>query len=668
MENRFTVKDAFLFMLIVIAIALIGLSMKQYDRQWTKIQALENQNNALTRDIVGLRDLVQDISQRPPTPVVIQNVLPSGQVLAPTTQASGATVTQQNAVASAANDVGTAIPQVTPVVPAIDGGANGEDNDDPFYRLKLARAKPDFAPGDWMIHNFGVRVGRLTPFVNEDVYGSTVRARVMETLLTRDPYTLKWKPLLAESYELSPDGLELRYKLRRNVVFSDGTPFSADDVIFTFDWVMNEVVDAARVRSYLTEQGVSWEKINDYEVLFRMKKSYFKFPEITGDMVILSKKFYSQYSPTDYNERPGLLIGTGPFRLRDPQNWTPGQRIELVRNERYWGTKPAFNRIIYTEVEEEAPSTTMFQNGEIDVLPCTPEQFDQLKSDPRATARANGWEYPSLLGGYTYIGWNQDRAGKPTAFADKRVRQAMTMLIDRERMAKEIWRGHARVARGPFSINGKQAAPDIEPWPYDPDRAKKQLAELGFADRNGDGVLDTPDGQPFRFELIYGSKSEIGQRVALFLKDSFARGGIVMEMAPTDWPILLDRLNKRDFDAITLGWSASVEGDLYQIFHSSQRKDGGDNRTGYVSPELDKLIEQARSSTDEEKRMQLWQQCTRVLHEDQPYTFLLDRNALVFIDKRIHNVERTRMGLNSMSTEVIPIPWYVPKGQQKYTE
>jgi peptide/nickel transport system substrate-binding protein len=117
-----------------------------------------------------------------------------------------------------------------------------------------------------------------------------------------------------------------------------------------------------------------------------------------------------------------------------------------------------------------------------------------------------------------------------------------------------------------------------------------------------------------------------------------------------------------------LGWSASVEGDLYQIFHSSQRKDGGDNRTGYVSPELDKLIEQARSSTDEEKRMQLWQQCTRVLHEDQPYTFLLDRNALVFIDKRIHNVERTRMGLNSMSTEVIPIPWYVPKGQQKYTE
>ncbi len=667
MENRFTVKDAFIFMFLLIAIAMIGLSMKQYDRQWTKILALENQNSALTRDIVGLRDLVQDISQRPPTPVVIQNLLPSGATLAPTT--GPVTVAPQgNVVASASNGGGLPTELSVATITPSPGATPDAQKLDPFKNVRAARGKPDFAQGDWMIWNFGTRVGRLTPLVNEDVYGAAVRARVAETLLTRDPYELVWKPLLAESYELSPDGLELRYKLRRNVSFSDGTPLTADDVIFTFDWIMNPVVDAARSRSYLTEQGVSWEKVNDYEVVFRMQKPYFKFIEITGDTLIMSKKFYAQFSPSDYNEKTGLLIGTGPYRLRDPESWTPGQRIELLRNERYWGVKPAFNRIIYLEVEEEAPSTTMFQNTEIDVLPCTPEQFDGLKADPKTTASAQGIEYPSLLGGYTYIGWNQDRAGRVTPFADKRVRQAMTMLIDRQRMAEEIWRGHARVARGPFSINGKQAAPDVEPWPYDPQRARQQLADLGFIDRNGDGVLDTPTGQPFRFELIYGSKSEIGQKIALFLKDSFARGGIVMEMAPTDWPILLDRLNKRDFDAITLGWSASVEGDLFQIFHSSQRKDGGDNRTGYESPELDQLIEQARSTIDEEKRMQLWQQATRVLHEDQPYTFLLDRNSLVFIDDRIKNVERTRMGLNFMTTEVMPLPWYVPQNLQKYTE
>ena len=668
MENRFTVKDAFLFALVVVAIALIGMSMKQYDRQWTKIQELQNQNNALTRDIVGLRDLVQDISQRPPTPVVIQNVLPAGgQTVAPTTQANAQiTTVAPGAVASAANG-GGAVPGGPDSVVAAGAPADGEDND-PFKNIRAARAKPDFAQGDWMIYNFGTRIGRLTPLVNEDVYGSSVRARVLESLLTRDPYTLKFKPLLAESFDLSPDGLELRYKLRRNVSFSDGTPFTADDVIFTFDWIMNPIVDAARARSYLSEQGVSWEKVNDYEVLFRMKKPYFKFTEITGDQGIMSKRFYSQYSPTDYNEKTGLLIGTGPWRLRDPASWTPGTRIELVRNERYWGVKPAFNRIIYMEVEEEAPSTTMFQNGEIDVLPCTPEQFDRLKEDKKTAQTSQAFEYPSMLGGYTYIGWNLDRGGKPTAFADKRVRQAMTMLIDRERMAKEIWRGHARVARGPFSINGKQAAPDVEPWPYDPERAKKQLADLGFKDANNDGVIDAPDGRPFKFELVYPSKSDVTQKIALFLKDSFARAGIVMEMAPTDWPTLLDRLNKRDFEAITLGWSASVEGDLFQIFHSSQRQDQGDNRTGFVSAELDKLIEEARSTVDEEKRMPLWQQAARVIHEEQPYTFLLDRNSLVFMDDRIHNVERTRMGLNFMNTEFIPLPWYVPKGEQKYTE
>lgn len=650
MENRFTLKDFFTIVLLLAAIVMVGLSMKQFDRQYKRVLAIEEQNATLTRDLRTISQDLRDVQRRIEAGVAVQ---------APAAGGAG------NGGAGNGGAGGVATPGGAGQSAAAVAAAADPDTD-PFVRVREAQGKPDYQAGDWFVGNLPARIGRVTPFVNEDVYGSAVRARCMETLLTRDPDSLKWKPLLAESWEISPDGLELRYKLRKGVVFSDGSPFTADDVIFTFDWMMNPDVDAARARSYLTEQGVSWEKVSDFEVLFRMKKPYFKFLEITGDSLILSKNFYSKYKPSEYNELPGLMFGTGPYRLRNPGQWAPGERLELVRNERYWGVKPAFNRIVYQEVEEEAVSTTMFQNGELDDMGTTPDQHDRLKADPKTMAKANALEYPNMLGGYTYVGWNQLRGGKPTQFADKRVRQAMTMLVDRERMAKELWRGYAQVASGPFTRRGQQAAPDVEPWPFDPSRARNLLAECGFADKNNDGVLEGADGQPFRFGLMYPSKSDISQRIALFLKDSFARGGVQVDLRPTDWPTMLQQLKQSDFEACTLGWSSSVESDLFQIFHSSQVGDGGDNRTYYMSKELDALIEKARSTVDEDERMKLWQQCAKVIHEDQPYTFLLDRMALRVMDKRIANVQKTRMGTNFMYTEVMPIPWYSAAGMHKY--
>ncbi len=643
MENRFTIKDFFLFSLVIAVLVMVGMSMKQFDRQFDRVLAIEGQNQTLTRDVVALKDQVNAMQLRLEQGVITR----SSQGDAPAGNSAVATNTPANNAAGGGRTI-------------------AEFTNDPFGRLREAMKKPDYAPGDWYVFNIPVRVGRVTPLVNEDIYGAAIRAKCMETLLTRDPETLKFRPLLAESWDLKPSGQELRYKLRRNVVFSDGTPFTADDVIFTFDWIMNNEVDAARARSYLIEQKVSWEKVNDFEIVFRMEKPYFKFEEITGDQPIMSKAFYSKYKPSEYNELPGLMFGTGPYMLKNPGKWSPGERLELVRNERYWGIKPAFNKIIFTEVEEEAVSTTMFQNGELDDMSTTPDQHDRLKKDPKTMERGNPVEYANMLGGYTYIGWNQKRKGSPTPFADKRVRQAMTMLVDRERMAKELWRGYADVSVGPFSKRGTQMAPDIKPWPFDPKRARELLAECGFADKNGDGVLEDPSGQPFRFTLSYPSKSEIGQRQALFLKDNFARGGVQLDLKPTDWPTLLQELKQSEFDACTLGWSSSVESDLFQIFHSSQVGDGGDNRTFYVNKDLDALIEKARSTANEDERMKLWQECTRILHEDQPYTFLLDRMSLRFMDKRIANVQKARMGLNLMYTEVMPIPWYSAAGQHKY--
>jgi peptide/nickel transport system substrate-binding protein len=241
----------------------------------------------------------------------------------------------------------------------------------------------------------------------------------------------------------------------------------------------------------------------------------------------------------------------------------------------------------------------------------------------------------------------------------------MTMLVDRERMAREIFLGYATVATGPYAPKGAQADPNIKPWPYDVARASKLLADAGYEDRNKDGVIEGPDGQPFKFKLTYPSGAEIYEKMVLFLRDNFARGGIIMEPERLDWPVLLNRMSHSDFDAVILGWSAVPESDIYQEFHSSQIAGEGDNRTSYVSPELDKVIEQARRTMDTEKRMQLWHKAHQILHEDQPYTFMFNRDALKLINKKIHNIEPAAVGLNFEYLNGGMIPWFIPMGEQK---
>jgi peptide/nickel transport system substrate-binding protein len=132
--------------------------------------------------------------------------------------------------------------------------------------------------------------------------------------------------------------------------------------------------------------------------------------------------------------------------------------------------------------------------------------------------------------------------------------------------------------------------------------------------------------------------------------------------------VLVDRLNKSDFDAAMLGWSSVPESDPYQIFHSSQIGDSGDNRTHYVNKDLDKLIDQARRTMDVDARMKLWNEVHKILHEDQPYTFITNRPYLRLMNKRVKNVEKAAVGLNWEYLNGGTIPWYVPLNEQRYTQ
>jgi len=630
MERRFTVKDFSNFIFLSLLAVMILLTMYMVDRQWGKMAQMERVMQEQADSMRELRTLVRSVDQR------VQN----GSF---------------NVAAS--------------------GDANGKnsapvENDIPkaFRRAKIAVDQPDYHEGDWHVQAFALNLKTITPLVSSDVYASNVQGYVLESLLMRDPDTLEWEGMIAKSWEVSDDGLKLTFKLREDVVFSDGQPMSSDDVVFSFDFIMNETIAAPRARAYF-EKMKSVTAFGKYTVVFEFKEPYFNALSLAGSMSIMARHFYEPYlkEPETFNQSKGLLIGSGPYRLQDPKGWTPDQgMVELERNPRYWGPiLPAFDRLLWKVIENDSARLTTFRNGEIDIYGARPREYKTLLDDVELSARTQNFEYMSPTAGYSYIGWNQGSVENPSRFADKRVRQAMTYLTDRQRIIDEIMLGYGEIALSPFNPRSHQHDKALTPRSYDPEKAKALLKEVGYEDRNGDGVLEDASGEPFEFGLVYFQGNEDTKRIVLFLKDLYAGAGVLLHPKPTEWSVMLDLLDKRNFDAITLGWSSGVETDIFQMFHGSQTENGGDNFIGNKNPELDKLIDEARASVDEAKRMPLWQQAETIMHDDQPYTFLMRRKTMAFIDKRIHNIVQTKLGLNA---GFVPVEWYVPLEMQKYSD
>ena len=639
MEKRFTLKDFFLFTAVAAVLVALLVAMYMIDRQWLMMSRMRATMQEQAEDLRALRTDLKALDQR------IENGALAAARAAPP---AGSTA----APPATSSDIPPDTPGAAPV----------------FERALAAARLPGYASGDWLVRAFGVGLSTITPLVSQDVYASDVQSYVQESLLSRNPDTLEWEGLVARSWDISEDGLTITFRLRDGVTFSDGRPLRAGDVAFTFGFIMNEAIAAPRDRAYL-EKIESVEAIAPLVVVFRFREPYFNALALAGSMTVMPRHFYEPYlrEPATFNESKGLLLGSGPYRLADPKTWTPDLGIvELERNPRYWGpVTPSFNRILWKVIENDSARLTTFRNRDIDSYTARPREYQGLRDDAALTEQARSFEFMNAVAGYSYIGWNQHRGGEPTRFADRRVRQAMTWLTDRARIIDEIMLGYAEPAVSPFSPRSRQHDPAIEPRGFDPDKAASLLAEAGYEDRDGDGVLEDGAGEPFEFELVYYQENEDTERMVLFLKDLYARAGVHLKPAPAEWPVMLDLLGKRDYDAITLGWTSGVETDVYQMFHGSQTEDGGDNFVHFRHAGFDRLVDEARATVLEEVRMPLWQAVERIFHEEQPYTFLMRRKTLAFVDRRIENLEVTKLGLNLGS---VPVEIFTPGAAQRYAD
>ncbi len=494
--------------------------------------------------------------------------------------------------------------------------------------------------GDWLVWGLSAEPRTLNP-VSEDYDTSSdyiCLRKVFETLFYYDlDYNgVKLEPVLADSMHVSDNGLEVTVKLKKNIWFSDGVPITADDVIFTYNTIMDPGIDAESTRSYFSSVK-TLVKVDDRTVRFIFKQVFWKNLETIGTMYILPKHIYEYKNPEEFNNRISNPVGSGPYIF---EKWDVGQQIVLRRNDNYWGKKPALDKFVFKFITNETAEIQALRAHDIDYMEPTSAQYAAFSNDPKFRKEFKVLAYWNPAGGFSYIGWNQARA----YFKDKRVRLALTMGINRESIAININHGYSKIITGPFYINGKQYDPDIKPWPYDPQKSNKLLDEAGWIDSNGDGIRDK-NGIELRFKLSYPSGSPTYEEIVKAIKDDLARIGVDMVPDPVEWSIFLNKMHDGDIDAALSGWAGTIESDPYQLFDSSQMK--GSNYYGINNKDMDALIEKARRALEPEKRYALYHRFDRLVHQLQPYTFLFTRKTFVFLDKRFENVKIHALGLES---------------------
>jgi len=503
--------------------------------------------------------------------------------------------------------------------------------------------------GDWLIYHIGAEPGTLNPIVATDAYESVINGgNIYETLIERDNATLELKPLLAESWEISEDKLTYTFKIRQGIKWHDGAPFTSADVVFSYKTIMDPKVDAPQLRSYYQEIR-DVEAIDDYTVKFTYARPYFLALEFCGGMPIVPKHIFEK---GDFNTNPAgrKPVGTGPFKF---VKWTTGREVVLEKNPDYWGEKPHLNRIVFRIITDSSVALQVLKRQELDVASLTPIQWEKQTNSPDFEKHFDKFSY--FTPNYSYIGWNSKRP----FFADKRVRTALTHLVNRELILDKVMYGLGAIVTNPFYINSPEYDKSIEPIPYDPAAARKLLEEAGWVDHDNDGIRDK-DGVKFSFEFLIPGGSETGEKIATILKEELDGIGIDMTIRKTEWAVFTTRLNERNFDAVTLAWSMGIESDPYQIWSSTQAE-AGSNFIGFKNAETDKLIEEARKEFDRDKRIELYRQFSEIIHEEQPYTFLFCRKATVAVNKRFENVTVYPLGIE-------PTEWYVPLPLQKYKE
>ncbi|MDR2391965.1 MAG: ABC transporter substrate-binding protein [Planctomycetota bacterium] len=546
--------------------------------------------------------------------------------------------------------------------------------------------------------------GNLNYLINNEATVGTLWEYLVDSLAGRNANDItRFEPVMAESWVISPDGLAYTIRLRDNIFWQSfvdpvtkrevpARRVTSRDFLFYWNVIQNPGIPCEAIRNYY-ELLDRIEIVDDSTFKVIWKEPYSLGEEFTLGMQPLPEHYYRP--DPDWNDerfaeefisspRNQWIVGTGPYKLA---KWDKNSEVILERDEDYYGPKPPIKTRRIRVIPDNSVSFIEFQKGNLDVYGLLPTQWHEETREPDfqlVTPRIDtahedslAWDRRKRKGdvppeyrfekyqyngtSWSYIGYNMQRP----LFQDVRVRQALTRLIDRKRILDEVFMGLGTVISGPFVPQSPYYNHAVEPMPFDPVGAAGILAEAGWADSDGDGLLDKDyDGsgkrKSFAFTFIIPSSSVQIRKWAAIIEQDMIKAGIRVDIKPIEWSVYTQVLEKRDYDVCSLAWVGGVEGDPYQIWHGSgANREGSSNHVAYNSPEADHLIEEGRRTLDKEKRYAIYHRLHEVIARDQPYTFLVAPTAVMAQAKRIYNAVVYKGG--SMN----PLLEWIPAGMQQ---
>ena len=419
---------------------------------------------------------------------------------------------------------------------------------------------------------------------------------------------------------LSPT--KLWVELRSNVVWHDGKPFSAEDVLFTYRLITSPKVFTPYASDFRYVKRV--KVLDPLHLLITYKKPYFK--ALQTWMIGMLPRHILKNDPdimrSSFNQHP---IGTGPYRLK---KFEVSGDIELVANERYFLHPPYIQRLYYHFVPDPATRFLMLKSRQLDVGGLSPLQVER-QIDQSFRSFYAIYEQPSHS--YTYLGFNLENP----KFKDKRVREALNLAVDRQELIDILFFSHGRICTGPFMPGTFAYDPGVKPPKVDLQRAKALLKAAGYDKKH-----------PLKFEIATNSNNSLRLYAAQIIQYQLGKIDVEVSIRAMEWQAFLNTVvTPRKFETILLGWGLGLTPDAYPLWHSDSAKIGGFNLVGYKNPEVDRLIEEAQSTIDRTKLSKLYRRIFRLIVADVPYLFLYIPNSITAVNRSIKHVEPSLIGL-----------------------
>ncbi len=461
---------------------------------------------------------------------------------------------------------------------------------------------------------------KLNPLIATDSASSQIADWVFDALITYDKDG-EIKPALAASYEFINE-TTLRFHLRHDVKWSDGEAFTAADVLFTYALITSPKIFTPYTSQFRYVKEV--KAIDAYTVEVRYKEPYFKaletwFTSIVPKHILDNEK---DIMTSRFNQHP---IGTGKYTLK---GFEISKDIVLHANTNYFEHKPNIATLMYHFIPDPATEFLMLKSGKLDVGSLSPLQIER-QIDKAFESKYKIYE--KISQSYTYMGFNL----KNPKFKNPKVRQALSLALDRKEMVDILFFGHGEVCHGPFMPGTFAYNEKIKSPKQDLKKAKALLREAGYH-----------DGHPLEFEIVTNSNNKTRVYATQIIQHQLKKIGVKVTIRAMEWQAFLNTVvTPKKFEAIVLGWSLGLMPDAYSIWHSQSDRKGGFNLIHYHNNRVDALIKKAEKTVQREKLGVIYQEIFARIVQDNPYLFLYIPNAITAVNKDIKNVSPSMIGV-----------------------